>query len=203
MAKQIIDEKVVYWIDGQGLKVPLKHVSIEAQKRDKFVEEMTDSAQRLQTLIIAYKADMQKRLAEYLEEVAENYGEDWAGNAKIRNFSQDKQVELKQALRLTFDETLSVAKAKVDKCIARWAKGSSSEIVALVNQAFAVDRKGQVDVKAMLKLTDLAIEDPTWVEAMEIVKKSITVESTKQYMNFHLKDSDGKFTPIVLQFSAL
>lgn len=203
MAKKIEMNKTVCWIDGQGRCVPLVHVSEAAQDRDFFVENMIARVQRLQDLIISHKTEIQKEVAEYLGAVADRYDEDWAGNAKITNFSQDKRVELKQAQRLTFDETLSVAKSKVDKCIAKWAKGSSTEIIALVNQAFAVDQKGQVDVKAMLKLTELDIQDETWQEAMEIIKDSVTVESTKQYLNFHVKDGTGKWKSIVLNFSAL
>lgn len=203
MAKTIKMDETVCWIDGQGRCVPLVHIKEEAQQRDMFVEHMVDRAQRLQNLIVAYKAEMQEMMTEYLTELADRYDENWAGNAKITNYSQDKRVELKQANKLTFDETLVVAKSKVDKCIINWSEGASSKIIALVNQAFQVDKRGKVDVDAMIKLTRLDIEDELWQEAMEIIKNSITVESTKQYLNFHVKDGTGKWKSIVLNFSAL
>lgn len=203
MAKTIKSNETVCWIDGQGRQVPLVHINEEAQRRDMFVEEMVDRAQRLQDLIAAYKAEMQRMMTEYLDELADRYDENWAGNAKITNYSQDKRVELKQANKLTFDETLAVAKAKVDKCINKWSEGASSKIIALVNQAFQVDKRGKVDVDAMLKLTRLDMQDDLWQEAMEIIKNSITVESTKQYLNFHTRDAQGKWKSIVLNFSAL
>lgn len=203
MARIIKEGKHVYWLDGEGLKVPVEYVSEEDQQRDKFVDDLLDDAMRLQGLIGSYKAKMQKKVEAYLDEVASNYGENWAGNARIRNFSQDAEVEVRQAKLLAFDETLAIAKKKIDNCISKWAQGSRTEIIALVNQAFRVNQKQQIDVKEIMKLLTLDIQDEEWQEAMEIIKKSITVESTKQYLIFRRRDETGKMQTITLNYSAL
>lgn len=203
MARIIKEGKHVYWLDGEGLKVPVEYVSEEDQQRDKFVDDLIDDAMRLQGLIGSYKAKMQKKVEAYLDEVAGNYGENWAGNARIRNFSQDAEVEVRQAKLLAFDETLAIAKKKIDNCISKWAQGSRTEIIALVNQAFRVNQKQQIDVKEIMKLLTLDIQDEEWQEAMEIIKKSITVESTKQYLIFRRRDETGKMQTITLNYSAL
>lgn len=203
MARIIKEGKHVYWLDGEGLKVPVEYVSEEDQQRDKFVDDLLDDAMRLQGLIGSYKAKMQKKVEAYLDEVAGNYGENWAGNARIRNFSQDAEVEVRQAKLLAFDETLAIAKKKIDNCISKWAQGSRTEIIALVNQAFRVNQKQQIDVKEIMKLLTLDIHDEEWQEAMEIIKKSITVESTKQYLIFRRRDETGKMQTITLNYSAL
>lgn len=203
MARIIKEGKHVYWLDGEGLKVPVEYVSAEDQQRDKFVDDLLDDAMRLQGLIGSYKAKMQKKVEAYLDEVAGNYGENWAGNARIRNFSQDAEVEVRQAKLLAFDETLAIAKKKIDNCISKWAQGSRTEIIALVNQAFRVNQKQQIDVKEIMKLLTLDIHDEEWQEAMEIIKKSITVESTKQYLIFRRRDETGKMQTITLNYSAL
>lgn len=150
MARIIKEGKHVYWLDGEGLKVPVEYVSEEDQQRDKFVDDLIDDAERLQGLIGSYKAKMQKKVEAYLDEVASNYGEAWQGNARIRNFSQTAEVEIRQA-----------------------------------------------------KLLSLDIQEEQWLEAMEIIKKSIRVESTKQYLNFRCKDESGQFKTITLNYSAL
>ena len=203
MARIIKEGKHVYWLDGEGIKVPVEYISEEDQRRDKFVDDLIDDAERLQGLISSYKAQMQKKVEAYLNEVAGNYGEAWQGNARIRNFSQDAEVEIRQAKLLTFDETLAVAKTKIDHCISKWSHGSRDEIIALVNQAFKVNQKQQLDVKEIMKLIKLDIQDEQWLEAMEIIKKSITVESTKQYLNFRRRDISGRMVTITLNYSAL
>jgi len=140
---------------------------------------------------------------EYLDSVADEYDETWQGNARIRNFSHTLEVEINIAKILTFDETLYVAKAKIDKCITFWAEGSRTEVIALVNQAFQVNQKGQLDVKMLLKLPKIESSNPDWTEAMEIIKNSVVVQSTRQYMNFRAKREDGSWETIVLNFSAV
>lgn len=192
-----------YWQDGEELWVPLKHISQEDRQRDALVMELIADARKLQMLVKSTKQMMEAKLEDYLAHLAEQYGEEWQGNARIRDFSQTLEVEVSSAKLLTFDEKLSIAKAKVDACISKWSKNSRTEIIALVNQAFRVNQKGQMDVKALLKLPTLAINDEEWVEAMEIIKDSVTVWSTRQYLNFRVKGEDGKWLAIPLNFSRI
>lgn len=192
-----------YWQDGEELWVPLKHISQEDRDRDAMVMELVADALKLQMLVKSGKAMMEAKLEGYLAQLAEEYGEEWQGNARIRDFSQKLEVEVTNAKLLTFDEKLAIAKQKVDACIGNWSKNSRTEIIALVNQAFRVNQTDQPDVKALLKLPTLEIDDPEWVEAMEIIKDSVTVLSTRQYLNFRLRKDDGKWEPITLNFSRL
>lgn len=195
--------KITYWIDGEGASWPLKAVSKKDQKRDALVESLVADAVKLRMIISQMKQSMLAQVREYLDSVADDYGEKWQGNARIRNFSHTMEVEINIAKLLTFDETLHVAKVKIDKCITAWAEGSRTEIVALVNQAFQVNQKGQMDVKALLKLPRIQSKNPDWLEAMELIKNSVTVQSTKQYMNFRVKREDGSWETVVLNFSAV
>lgn len=192
-----------YWKDGEGLLVPLKHVSKQDRKRDELVNELVADARKLELLIKAFKQTMSAKVDSYLEEEAASYGENWQGNARIRDFSQRLEVEISNAKLLTFDETLSIAKSKIDGCIERWAPGSRTEIIALVNQAFRVNQKGQMDVKALLKLPSLQIEDEEWQAAMAIIKDSVTVAGTRRYINFRERDDDERWNTIMLNFSAV
>lgn len=203
MASKLKEGKHIYWIDGEGIKVPEKLVSTADKFRDKLVEEAIKDAFMLEQVLIATKQNLQKKIGDYLESVAESYGEKWEGNARIRNFSHTAEVEVKRAKLLSFDETLNVAKTKIDQCIERWSSNARKELIALVNQAFQVNQKGQLDVKELLKLPKISSEDPEWIEAMEIIKSAVTVHSTKTYMNFRTKGENGEWITIQLNFSAL
>ena len=195
--------KITYWVDGEGALVPQKLVGKEEMARDAMVEGLVADALKLRMIIAQAKQAMQARIREYLDKIADQYGEGWQGNARIRNFSHTMEVEVNVAKLLTFDETLMIAKTKIDKCIEKWANGSRSEIVALVNQAFRVNQKGQMDVKALLKLPSLKINDQDWIEAMDIIKDSVTIQSTKEYLNFRTRREDGGWETVVLNFSAV
>jgi hypothetical protein len=192
-----------YWIDGEGLMVPAKHISQEDKDRDKVVEDVCHEARKIQMIVKNAKQLMLQAIDGYLAQIAASYGEEWQGNATLTNFSQTLQVEVKNAKILAFDEKLKIAKSKIDKCIEKWAVGSKTEIIALVNQAFKVNQKGQMDVPALLKLPQLEINDSTWQEAMAIIKDSVTVQFTKKYVNIREKAEDGSWRTLTLNFSSL
>ena len=153
--------------------------------------------------MILAKKMITEEVADYLQQVAANYSENWKGNATLRDFSDQYEVEVKIAKKLTFDEKLQVAKSKIDECIKRWSKGSGKKIKTLVNRAFKVDNKGDVDVKTVLSLKKLDFEDDLWNEAMEIISDSVKTQATKTYYNFRYRAKDGSFKPIILNFSSL
>ena len=51
MAKVLKEGKHTYWIDGEGLKVPYKHVHESDRIRDRAVTSLVSRAKRLQTII--------------------------------------------------------------------------------------------------------------------------------------------------------
>jgi hypothetical protein len=74
----------------------------------------------------------------------------------------DESISIKIAKKWTFDEKLQIAKAKIDKVITSRSEGSDDLIVALVNRAFRVDSKGEVDAREMVGLRQYKCEDPLW-----------------------------------------
>lgn len=58
MARIIIEGKHVYWLDGEGLKVPVEYVSEEDQQRDKFVDDLIDDAERLQGYVDLWEKNL-------------------------------------------------------------------------------------------------------------------------------------------------
>jgi hypothetical protein len=104
---------------------------------------------------------------------------------------------------IQFNEKLQVAKTLIDNCIRRWADGSRSEIKLLVEDAFYVDKQGNINKNRILGLRRLAIEDAEWQEAMKAITDSIQVMSTKTYIRFYERQRDGSYTRIPLDIAAL
>jgi hypothetical protein len=86
---------------------------------------------------------------------------------------------------IQFNEKLQVAKTLIDNCIRRWADGSRSEIKLLVEDAFYVDKQGNINKNRILGMRRLAIEDAEWQEAMKAITDSIQITSTKTYIRFY------------------
>ena len=203
MAKIIKDGGHTYWIDGEGLKVPAKHVHDEDKIRDRAVTRLVEQARRLQTIIKNEKEAMERDILTYLGEAARREGEEWIGGTTITSFAGDMAVTVKVQKRWTFDERLQIAKTKIDQCIENWSGNANSKLVALVNRAFKVDQKGDVDAKQIIGLRTLKIEDALWQEAMALIADSQKVQGTKTYFYFQEADESGKLCTIPLDFSNL
>lgn len=203
MAKVLKEGKHTYWIDGEGLKVPAKHVHEEDKSRDRAVTRLVERAKRLQMIIKNEKEAMEREILAYLGEAANREGEEWVGGTTLTSFSMDASVTIKVAKRWTFDERLQIAKTKIDQCIENWSGNANSKLIALVNRAFKVDQKGDVDAKQIIGLRTLKIEDALWQEAMDLIAASQKVQGTKTYFYFQEADADGKLCTIPLDFSNL
>ncbi len=195
--------KVTCWVDPDGVAVPVKYIDPVVQNRDKVVSNAVAKAKKLQAEIKKVKQELSDEIERYLNETAGEYGENWQGNAQLFDFGADNQVTVKVSKIIGFDERLQVAKTKVDECIKSWSKGASDKIIALVNNAFNVDEKGKLDVKKILGLRQLKIDDPQWQEAMDIISDSVKTVRTKTYLSFSERNEAGEYKQIVLNFSSL
>lgn len=113
------------------------------------------------------------------------------GNITLTTFDGLMKVSLKVADLTIFGPELQAAKAKVTECITGWSEGAKPELIALVNNAFQVDEAGKINRANLLYLLRLAIPDPTWCEAMELIRKAERPIGTKEYVTVHVRDAPG------------
>jgi hypothetical protein len=203
MAKSVKNGKTLCWLDGEGIETPVKYIDKSIKERDAFVSRQVAKARQMHQIIANYKRQVEAEIAAFLEESAQREGEEWVGGTTLYNFSMDESITISLAKKLTFDEKLQLAKQKIDRVIAKRSEGSDDLIVALVNRAFKVDSKGEVDSKQMIGLRQLKVDDPDWQAAMELIADSQKVQSTKTYFYFREAGPDGKLQSIVLDFAAL
>ncbi len=203
MAKIVKRGKLNMWLDGEGNEVPEKYIAKEHKDRDKLVSSLVAKARQLNLVIKNEKKLMEQAIAKFLDDSAQREGEEWVGGTTLYNFSMDEAISIKIAKKWTFDEKLQIAKQKIDKVIEARSATSDDLIVALVNRAFKVDSKGEVDAKQLIGLRQLQVDDELWNEAMELIADSQKVQSTKTYFYFQEAGEDGKLVSIVLDFAAL
>ena len=97
-----------------------------------------------------------------------------------------------------------MAKELIDQCIHEWSNGARSEIRALVNDAFQVDKEGRVNTARILSLRRLDIQDEKWLTAMQAIGESIQVAGSKTYFRVYERVGDSdQYKAIVLDIAAL
>jgi hypothetical protein len=191
-------------VDSEGRSIPVKFIDKVLLSRHDLVECVLEQVLEHESILKALKRELFEVVQEHLDRTAEQYGENWQGNARLWNFDKSKQVEIAVKKQITFDERLNVAKSKIDSCMKRWSSNARKELQTLVMEAFKVDKKGNVDVKQILSLKNYQFDDAEWREAMDIISDALTVYGSKEYMNFAVRDKvDGKWQSISLNFSAL
>lgn len=176
-----------YMKDAQGRLVPVEMVSQMDRERDALVREIVAKAQALSESLAKFKGGVMEDIEAFIELSAERY-EAKVGGAKgnVTLTSYDGQFKVQRGISeyITFDERLQIAKELIDECIRDWAKESRSEIRALVEDAFKVN-KGRIDTARVLGLRRLEITDARWQRAMQAISDSVQVSGSKTYVRIY------------------
>jgi hypothetical protein len=195
-----------YLRNAAGHLVPLDLVSEIDKTRDALVQEIVEKAGDLRGLMADFKADAFGDIQAFAELSAEKYGVKLGGikgNITLCSYDGRYQIKLAQADIKIFDERLQAAKELVDACIHRWTEGSRAEIKALVEHAFQTDREGKISLGRIYTLMQLEIEDVEWQTAMQALRDSMQVVSTKAYLRIYERNQAGKFEQLALDLAAL
>lgn len=201
-ATQKIQPPAGFREDAKGRFVPLTQIKPIDLARDALVAELVGKARTLSGQIAEFKAAAFADIGAFVELSAEQYGAKVGGNkGNVTLYSFDGRYKVLRAIqdRLVFDERLQAAKALIDECIRSWSEGSRPEILVLVNDAFEVDKEGNINTGRVLGLHRLAIEDPKWLSAMKAISDAVTVADSKAYIRvYERNDASREYVAISL-----
>ena len=189
--------------DAQGREISVKVLNQDILDREAAVSKAMDYALKLQERIIKEKHSIIKIVEDYLNDVARRNNVEWKGNALLLTFDEKYKIEIRYREKIQFGIELQLAKQKIDECIKAWSENSNDNLNAIINEAFQVDKRGQLARYRIFALRRYKIKDPIWKEAMELIDKAILVTSTKQYISFAVRDEAGNYNKVVLNFSSL
>lgn len=195
-----------YMKDSLGRLVPTETVKEIDKLRDQTVRRIVAAAQLLAVAIKGFKEAADADIQAFTAISAEDFGTTLGGvkgNISLRSFDGSSKVCKDIGETLTYDERLQVAKALVDECISAWSDGSDAKIRALVMDAFQVNKLGRVNLKRILGLRQLNIDDPTWKLAMDAIGDSIQVAGSKAYIRVYERQEDDSYKLINLDLASL
>jgi hypothetical protein len=196
-----------YWRDAKDALIPLSKIKDIDKDRHRTVTDLCQQAKQASAALFGFKASATQAIAEFIERSLSSYDVAHGGkkgNVTLISFDGKYKIVRQMAETISFDERLQAAKALIDACIVRWAKGSGAEIKVLVNDAFQVDSAGKISTARVLGLRRLDIVDDQWQAAMQAIADSMRVASTKAYIRFYERhDASGEYLPISLDVAAL
>lgn len=195
-----------YLTNAQGHLVPREQVKEIDLLRDELVQEKIIKVKDMQEKLRTIKDEIMNDVAAFVSISAERFGVKFGGekgNVSLFSFDGKYKIIRQVAENLTFDEGLQAAKLLVDECLKEWSKDSPSELRAIIDQAFRVDRQGRINTNGILQLRRLNISDERWQQAMQAISESLQVFDTKAYVRVYERDSHGKYQAISLDIASL
>lgn len=180
--------------DVKGRLVPVELIKPVDLLMDEVVKKVARYAVELSAQVSRYKQHTLDDVAGFKALLAQEHGTTIGGgkgNITLTSFDGLTKVSVKIADLTMFGPELQNAKAKVTECIRTWSEGSRPELIALVENAFQVDQEGRVNRSDLLYLLRLNIEDPLWIEAMDLIRKAERPMGTKEYVQVHRRTHTG------------
>jgi len=197
-----------YKQNSVGHLVPIDKIGELELMKDELVTGIIHQALNLQGMMMAVKTQSLADIAAFMTLAAEKYdttlgGE--KGNLQLLSFDGKYKIIIAIDDNQTFDEKLTIAKKLIDECILDWTSDSNANVQAIIQDAFQVDKQGNLNKSRIFGLLRLKnINDPKWRQAMEALKDSIQVVSSKRYMRLYERVGDeGKYQQISLDIAGL
>lgn len=196
-----------FMVNAQGSYVPIENVKPVDKLRDDLVRSLMVKTKEVQKIIERHRFECWDDIRAFLQLSAQEHGVEFGGkkgNITLLSYDGKYKVVIANQDYISFNEKLQIAKELIDECIKKWSSGASANLIALLNDAFKVDKQGKISTDKILGLRRLEINDATWNEAMKAIGDSVTIEDSKRYIRFYeRRDSDGKYEHISLSPTSL
>lgn len=196
-----------YMENARGDLVPLDKVRPVDTLRDEAVRSIVSEALSESARLKEFKNRVFKEFDDFCALSLSEYGVKYGGkkgNIALTSYDGKYKVLMSVQDVISFDERLQAAKELIDRCIVKWSDGASDNLKILVNDAFKVDKKGNVDTKRIMELRRYEIEDNDWKAAMDAIAASVTISMSRRYMRIYKRNQEGDgYTMIPLDFAAI
>ena len=200
--KTQIKEKI--WIDETGQPIPVARILPLEKLKEKVSFQCAKEALDIHTRLISFKEKIAKECDAIYTEAMKD-AKIGKGNFTFFNFDGSIKLEVQVNELITFDTILiEKAKQKLMELVGESISTDKEFIKELVMSAFQTS-KGQLDTKRVLGLKKHAkrIKDERYHEAMALIDDSIRKPSSKTYFRVWLRNTQGTYESIDLNFSSI
>lgn len=196
-----------FWRDPKGRLIPVEMVKEIDRARDTLVGDIINRALPINASLRSFKNWGFDEVDAFRSLSAEQYDANIGGekgNITLHSFDGEYRVQVAIQDRIAFDERLQTAKTLIDECIKDWSVGSRPEILAIIEEAFKVDKEGNINTGDILKLRRLNITDEKWLQAMDAISESVQVVNSCRYIRIYQRSGDNnQYTQISLNITGV
>lgn len=198
------------WIDESGTSIPYNRTTQSERLREKKAYTIAQKAININLVLCDFKRFVQEACEDVIELIRKDakIKTDSKGNATWYNFDHSIKIEINVNESIRFDDTLiDGAKEILMNLIDKNINGDGF-IKAIVSEAFQTS-SGRLDTKRILglkkhssRITNKDIKKE-WDKAMSLIAQSITRPNSKSYFRIWVKDDEGEYQNIDLNFSSI
>lgn len=124
------------------------------------------------------------------------------GNYTISSFGKEVRISVTIQQYITWGEEVEQAKACIFKYLNEKLSDKEEALRGLIYSAFETS-KGNLDTQNLLKLMKYPIKDDNWKKGMEFLVSAMNVDRSKRRIDIEVRNAEGKFVPVSLNFSSL
>lgn len=200
-----------FWTDEAKVSIPANRITKSEKLREKSAYTLATKAQKVNALLHELKEAFNQLTQEVIDAIRfENdmaIKKDSKGNFTWYNFDRSIKIEANNHDFIDFDETaLSLCKEKLYEFLDEKLSGNQdTEFIAeIVRDAFS-NTKGKVDVKKVMPLLkyESKVKSEAFAKAMTFLRDGIRKNGSKIYSRVSVKNAEGKYESINLNFSSI
>lgn len=198
-----------YMLDSMGRLVPEEHVDEIDIVRDGLVRDLIAKGQALQDDMRQFRADAMSEVKSFIQLAAQKYDVTVGGrkgNISMTSYDGTRMIKVQVSDLIRFDERVEVAKELLTELGAKWADtpGVPSELKVVVEETFRTNAEGQLSVSKIISLMRWKITHPTWLKAMDILRDSLHVVGSSEYIRLYQRaDCKAQWKSIPLDLAKL
>lgn len=203
MKKEI--DGVIFREDSRGAWMPESSIKPQDILKDDLVESAADKIVDMRDKMKQLNQEIKDEIRAYIELIGEKYGvrlKGNKGNITLTSYDGKTRIVISISESIYLDENVIAAKELIDEYLEDEIKDASFDIKQLVTSAFRV-KQGVLDVRSILKLRSLRIEDERWKKAMDIIADSIVVKSSKSCLRLYKQNDEGIMEYVPLDFAVI
>ncbi len=198
------------WIDETGMEIPYNRITQSEKLKERVTAKMARTAAGLNKQMTAFKQLIIKECKDVVASVRNEIEalKETKGNYTFYNFARTIRVEVSINEEIKFDDLkIDAAKDILMTMIDNNISGDDF-IKQIVMDAFQT-RKGSLDTKRVLglkrhteRIKNAGIKEQ-WAKAMDLIDQSITRPGSTTYYRISVKNEQGRFENIDLNFSSI
>ena len=197
-----------FWIDESGTQIPYNRTTPIERKKEKHAAAILKKGQSVFKILSELKAAVREASEEVLnaEREASNVKLSEKGNYTWYNFDRSIKIQVDVSEPIKFDEIkIASAKEKLMNLIRTNINGDEF-IISIAEDAFQTS-SGKLDPKKILglrkhssRIKNVVIK-AEWEAIMKQIDSSITRPKSKSYYKIWVKNTEGQYEGVELNFS--